>query len=177
MTEAEFMAGVTGRSDDLARAVDALRRTGHPFCLIGGLAVNCYVEPVVTLDADFAIASGVGVAETLGRAGFIVESHPHSINATLPGSRLRIQIAINDRYAEFPSRAKEMEVFGVRIPVASLADLVQAKVWAATDPARRLSKRQKDKLDLTRICEAYPEMIGFVPVGLVPEIDQLRTGS
>jgi hypothetical protein len=26
-----------------------------PYCLIGGLAVNCYVEPVYTLDADFVV--------------------------------------------------------------------------------------------------------------------------
>jgi hypothetical protein len=35
---------------------EAMRATGHSFCLIGGLAVNPYVEPVVTLDADFAIS-------------------------------------------------------------------------------------------------------------------------
>jgi hypothetical protein len=76
--------------------VGALRATGHPFCLIGGLAVNHYVEPVVTLDADFAITTGAGVAEVLRGAGFTVETHPHSVNAALPGSRLRIRITVND---------------------------------------------------------------------------------
>ena len=28
-----------------------------PYCLIGGLAVNCYVEPLYTLDADFVFIS------------------------------------------------------------------------------------------------------------------------
>jgi hypothetical protein len=174
MSEAEFFAGITGRSDDLALVVAALHRTGHPFCLIGGLAVNQYVEPVVTLDADFAIAAVTGVTEALQAAGFTVEAHPHSLNAALPGSRLRIQITINSRYADFPGRAVVGELFGVRLPVAALEDLVQGKLWAATDPARRASKRQKDRLDLTRICEAHPTMIAKVPPGLVSEVDQLR---
>ena len=57
MSEAEFFAGITGSANDLARLVQALRSTCIPFCLIGGLAVNQYVEPVVTLDADFAITA------------------------------------------------------------------------------------------------------------------------
>ena len=119
MSEAEFFAGITGRSDDLSRLVAALRAAGHPFCLIGGLAVNRYVEPVVTLDADFAITDTAGVAEALQTAGFAVEEHPHSINASMPGSRLRIQITINGRYGSFPLRSTDAEVFGVRLPVAS----------------------------------------------------------
>ena len=47
MSEQEFLAGLTGRSDDLDLALEALRATGQPFCLIGGLAVNHYVEPVL----------------------------------------------------------------------------------------------------------------------------------
>jgi hypothetical protein len=40
MSEAEFLAGITGSPNDLALAVQALRASGQPFCLIGGLAVN-----------------------------------------------------------------------------------------------------------------------------------------
>ena len=105
MSEAEFFAGITGSENDLARLVRALRGTGVPFCLIGGLAVNQYVEPVVTLDADFAITASDGVRTALEGAGFVVEAFPHSMNATQPGSRLRIQITINNRYGSFPSRA------------------------------------------------------------------------
>lgn len=175
MTDSEFFAGITGSGDDLPRTVSALRSAGVPFCLIGGLAVNHYVEPVVTLDADFAVAAPSGVAEVLRAAGFAVEEHPHSINATLPGSRLRIQIPVNSRYGEFPSRAVGGSLFGVRLPVASLEDLVRGKLWAATDPSRRPTKRQKDRLDLTRLCEAHPHLLPMIPEGLAPEIDQLRT--
>jgi hypothetical protein len=30
-----------------------------PYCLIGGLAVNCYVEPVYTLDADIVVIASI----------------------------------------------------------------------------------------------------------------------
>src|ERR1051325_6302514 len=105
MSEQEFLAALTGRSDDLRLAVESMKSTGQPFCLIGGLAVNHFVEPVVTLDADFAIASSEGLVEAIRSRGFVVEPFPHSINAQLPGSRLRLQITINSRYATFPGRA------------------------------------------------------------------------
>ena len=65
MSEQEFLAALTGHDSDLALALEALRASGQPFCLIGGLAVNHYVEPVVTLDADFAVAAAAGLIEAL----------------------------------------------------------------------------------------------------------------
>lgn len=177
MTDADFFAGITGRGDDLGLVVRALGGAGVKYCLIGGLAVNRYVEPLVTLDADFAIAGSEGVVEALRAAGFAVEEHPHSINALLPGSRLRIQITVNGRYGGFPARAEPAVVFGVPMPVARLEDVVQGKVWAASDASRRATKRQKDRLDLTRLCEAYPHVMALVPSGLVPEVDAMRGGS
>ena len=174
MSDAEFFAGLTGGQQDFARAVEALRTANRPFCLIGGLAINHYVEPVVTLDADFALAASSGVAEALGKAGFEVEEFPYSLNALFPGSRLRFQLTVNGRYAAFPSRAVETELFGVRVPVAALEDLVQGKLWAASDPARRASKRAKDEADLVRICESYPHILALIPPGMFSRVDQLR---
>jgi hypothetical protein len=37
------------------------------------------------------------------------------------------------------------------------------KVWAWSDPERRLTKRKKDELDLIRIGESYPEMRHLMP--------------
>lgn len=45
------------------------------------------------------------------------------------------------------------------------------------DTDRRASKRQKDRLDLTRICEFHPRIIPLIPLGLIPEVDQLRNAS
>lgn len=174
MSEQEFLAALTGSDADLRLALEALRSTGQPFCLIGGLAVNHYVEPVVTLDADFAIAATGGLAEALRARGFVVEEHPHSINARLPGSRLRLQVTVNSRYGAFPSRAVSGVVLGFEMPVASLPDLVQGKLWAANDPARRASKRAKDEADLVRICESRSEILSLIPAGLFARIDELR---
>jgi hypothetical protein len=171
MSEAEFFAGITGHDSDLRRAVDALRASGQPFCLIGGLAVNQYAEPVVTLDADFAVVAGAGVEEALRAEGFEVQRFPHSLNAQLPGSRLRLQITINSRYAEFPARAQDGKIFDVAVPVAALADLVRGKIWAYQDEGRRASKRAKDRADLIRLAEGHPSVISQVPAGLIPEID------
>lgn len=174
MTESEFLAGLTGSADDLPRVAAALRQGGHAFCLIGGLAVNHYAEPLVTLDADFALATVGDAPATLRAAGFTVEAFPHSLNAQLPGSRLRIQITTDPRYTGFPARAVDAVVLGTRLPVACLEDVLQGKLWAAQDPRRRASKRQKDRLDITRLCEIHPHLLPRVPHGLVPEVDALR---
>ena len=178
MSEEEFFAGITGHNSDLRLAVEALRSTGHGFCLVGGLAVNHYAaEPMVTLDADFAVVADAGVADALRARGFVVEVVPPSINARLPGSRLRLQITVNSRYAGFPARAVPGRLFGVEVPVAALADLVQGKIWAFQDTTRRASKRAKDRADMIRLCEAQPAAFACVPPGLIEEIDQLRRQS
>jgi hypothetical protein len=174
MSDAEFFAGLTGGRNDLQAVVEALRASGQPFCLIGGLAVNQYAEPMVTLDADFAIAAASGASDALRAEGFIVEEFPFSINARLPGSRLRIQITINSRYGGFPARAEEGTLFGVALRIASLADVVQGKLWAATDPERRATKRQKDAVDLARLAEAHPEVFSMIPRGLIATVDEIR---
>jgi len=174
MTEGEFFAAITGHDSDLPRAVAALRASGQPFCLIGGLAVNNYTEPVVTLDADFAVAASVGLVFALKQQGFEVEEFPHSINARLPGSQLRLQITVNSRYADFPSRAIEGVVFGIPMPVACLEDVLRGKLWAFSDAEWRTSKRAKDRADIIRLCEDHPNLIPRIPAKVIPEIDAMR---
>jgi hypothetical protein len=45
-----------GGATDFARVIAACEAFG-PYCLIGGLAVNCYVDPAYTLDADLVVVS------------------------------------------------------------------------------------------------------------------------
>jgi predicted nucleotidyltransferase len=49
------------------------------------------------------------------------------------------------------------------LPVASLPDVLQGKIWAALDPERKGSKRQKDLADIARILEQYPDLRTQVP--------------
>src|SRR6267378_6007347 len=94
MTEAEVFEAVTGGgSSDFALLVSILNEHGV-WCLIGGLAVNCYVEPVYTLDADIVVAAteADSIKQELAAAGFSLQEFPHSINARMSGSELRIQL-------------------------------------------------------------------------------------
>ena len=162
-----------GGATDFARVIDACRRFG-PYCLIGGLAVNCYVEPVYTLDADIVVvASGLqSLSGELQSQGFKIVRHEHSLNAQTPGSELRIQFTIDSRYQDFPSRAVDLEVLGVRARVACVEDVTQGKLWAYSDASRRLSKHKKDELDLIRLAEAHPELKSLYPPELVAQLGE-----
>ena len=153
-----------GGSTDFERVVTLCRGIG-PFCLIGGLAVNCYVEPVYTLDAGFVIVAAHAdeLQKRLRAAGFTVRQFAHSVNAQPPKSQLRVQFTTHPRYQDFPARAEERMVLGTTVPVASLSDIVQGKIWSYLDPERRLSKRKKDELDLLRLAEAHPELRARLP--------------
>jgi hypothetical protein len=55
MTATEIYESVTnGGASDVAEVVAVLNRH-KPWCLIGGLAVNCFVEPVYTTDVDIVV--------------------------------------------------------------------------------------------------------------------------
>src|SRR5258707_6900907 len=103
MTASEVFESVTGSgSSDFAIMVNIVSKHG-PWCLIGGLAVNCYVEPVYTLDADIVVVSSElpAIKIDLTAAGFAVEEFPHSLNARMKGSDLRIQFSLDERYQGF----------------------------------------------------------------------------
>ena len=80
------------------------------------------------------------------------------MNALAPASELRIQFTIDERYQAFLPRCVESQVLGVPVKIACLEDVTQGKLWAYSDPRRRLSKRKKDELDLIRLAEAYPQL-------------------
>ena len=165
MTESEIFEAVTGSgSSDFAVLARILNTHGR-WCLIGGLAVNCYVEPVYTLDADIVVIAAEleAIRNELTAAGFVVEEFAHSVNAQMPGSDLRIQLTIDPRYQEFLNGVELREVLGERVPVASLENVTRGKVWAWQDPNRRATKRKKDELDLMRILERYPILRDLMP--------------
>lgn len=162
-----------GGATDFVQVIEACESFG-PYCLIGGLAVNCFVEPVYTLDADLVvIASNLSkLAVHLQQQGFRTEEHPHSVNALAPVSELRIQFTTDIRYQAFLTRSVEAAVLGVNVRVACLEDITQGKLWAYSDPRRRLSKRKKDELDLIRLAEAYPELRSLYPRELQEQLDR-----
>ena len=141
---------------------------------MGGLAVNCYVAPVFTTDADIVAASSelsAIQAELIAR-GFEVKEHEHLVNAQMQGSDLRIQFTVDQRYQKFLAGTEMMKVLGELVPVASLENIVRGKVWAWSDPKRPLSKRKKDELDLIRIAEKYPEVRKLMPPAITSELEE-----
>jgi hypothetical protein len=168
-----FELTTQGGATDFARLIASCESFG-PYCLIGGLAVNCYVEPVYTLDADLVmIAAGLpNLSARLREQGFKIEEHAHSLNATAASSDLRIQFTTDQRYQSFLPRAVKAKVLGIQVRVASLEDVTQGKLWAYGDAQRRLSKRKKDELDLIRLAEAYPELMSLYPDELQEQIDR-----
>ncbi|MBI4523619.1 MAG: nucleotidyl transferase AbiEii/AbiGii toxin family protein [Deltaproteobacteria bacterium] len=165
--QAFWRAVVADQTDLLGRLIELLDEHEIRYCILGGQGVNAYVEPLVSLDLDIVIATEqLPMAEEVLSREFSVERFPHTLNVSAPGSDLRAQIQTDPRYEAFVDRATVREVLGLRLPVAALEDVLQGKVWAALDPRRRPSKRQKDLADIARLLEAYPDLRSKVP----PEI-------
>ena len=150
-------------TDVLGRVLGLLDESGARFCAIGGVAVNAYVEPVVTLDLDLVIVASDLSGLEAKLTAFRVERFPHSVNLSAPGSDLRVQFQTDPRYQAFVDRAERRTVLGLSLPVAAVEDVLQGKLWAVLDPERRASKRQKDLADIARLIEQYPELRERVP--------------
>jgi hypothetical protein len=158
MTATEIYESVTnGGASDFAEVVAVLNQY-KPWCLIGGLAVNCFVEPVYTTDVDVVVVAAnlKPIERELKAAGF--------------RSKLIVQFTTDARYQEFLTNVTQEEVLGVIIPVASVENIIRSKVWAWQDMTRRLSKRKKDELDLIRIAEAHPKLHGLIPAEIVKQL-------
>lgn len=160
--------------DFLDELIALLAERGVRYCVIGGQAVNAFAEPLVSLDLDLVVASDQ--IEELGQTlpeRFQIERFPHSWNISTPGSNLRVQIQTDPRYFPFVGRAAVREVLGLPLPVASMEDVLQGKVWAASDPERRASKRRKDLLDIERLIEAYPALQAKIPPEISDRLSRL----
>ncbi len=109
------------KQDILQIFLDILDRTNTPYCIVGGLAVNAYVEPVVSLDLDVVmeIKDIDKVNKEAEKKGLKVERFEHSVNLTSSKSDLRIKMQTDSRYQEFLSRASSKEVLGYKMNVGS----------------------------------------------------------
>src|SRR5437867_13172780 len=103
MTAAEIYESVTnGGASEFAEIVAVVNRN-KPWCLIGGLAVNCYVEPVYTVDVELVVIATrlKQIERDLEAAGFGVARFEHSMNARRPGSKLNVQFTTDSRYQDY----------------------------------------------------------------------------
>ena len=175
MTGKEFLSSLAnGKTDIIQILLDIIAETASPYCIIGGLAVNAYVEPVVSLDVDIVIAvkDMEAFVSTAERRGLKVDHFEHSVNINSPQSDLRIQLQTDFRYQEFIPRAEMRTVLGYKMMVADCEDVLSGKVWAYGDQTRRRSKRQKDLSDILRIIETYPQLKVKLPLSLQEKLDK-----
>jgi hypothetical protein len=175
----EIMTGKTflntiakGEKDILQIFLDLLTKGGTAYCVVGGLAVNAYVEPVVSLDLDVVVVSKdlEKITKLARTKGFKVEKHEHSLNFSSPGSDLGIQLQTDSRYQPFISRSTPKEILGYRMQVARKEDVLQGKVWAYMEETTRRSKRQKDLADIMRLVESDPELGKILPKPILEEL-------
>lgn len=160
------------QSNFLERLIALLNDHQIRYCVIGGQGVNAYVEPLVSLDLDLVVAvEQLESAERLLGDSFEVQHFPHSLNVSAEGSQIRVQIQTDQRYFDFPARSSLREVLGMQLPVASVEDVLDGKVWAALDPERRVSKRRKDLLDIGRLLDVHPSLRSRVPGEILARLE------
>jgi len=168
MTKKEFLRSISnGHEDVIQLFLDALSAAGVDYCVIGGLAVNAYAEPVVSLDLDIVVATdNIEAACKAVEPHFKIECFAHSVNLSSSQSDLRIQIQTDPRYQDFIPRAEIRSVLGYEMKVASIEDVLKGKIWAYSDVQRRKSKRQKDLADIIRLTEEHPSLSDQLPVSI-----------
>ena len=165
MTGKEFMNSIAnGQVDVLQQFLDLLKEMEIDYCVIDGLGVNAYVEPVVSLDLDVVVVTDaidklIKAAEKM----FTIKSFSHSLNFNSPRSDFRIQLQTDQRYQPFIGKATSKKVMYYEMKVAVLEDVLKGKIWAYSDDQRRKSKRQKDLADIFRLVEAYPHLRDLLP--------------
>ena len=174
MTGKEFINSLAnGKSDVIQLLLDILSETDSRYCLIGGLAVNAYTEPVVSLDLDIVAAADniEDIRKAAIKNNLKVEEFEHSVNIASSDSDLRIQLQTDSRYQNFISNAQDKKVLGYRMKVARIEDVLQGKIWAYMDKERRKSKRQKDLADIFRIIEKFPHLKSSLPQDIQEKLD------
>lgn len=172
MKALSFWKAITlDKSNLLEEVFSLLQDHSVRFCVIGGQAVNAYVDPLVSLDLDLAVAvDQIDQVNQLMRERFQVEAFPHSLNISAAGSNLRVQFQTDPRYGDFVDRSAMREVLGLQLPVAAIEDVLQGKIWAASSSELRKTKRKKDLLDIQRLLDSYPALTARVPEQILREL-------
>jgi len=157
-----------------------LEREHVPYALIGGVAVQLHTEePRSTLDIDLAVPTYAHVPRAaLLEAGFDhTGRHDHSDNWRAPGpgplkQRTAVQFSAEDEgIADAVEHATTVDLGGgVRLRVATVADLVVLKLAAAAEPQRRPSKREHDVADVLALLEEHPDLRSVELVARVQDV-------
>jgi hypothetical protein len=153
-------AVVTSKDRAFRELFRILEANGLEYALIGGVAVQLWrSEPRTTLHIDVAVKSYESVPRAaLEAAGFrMLSRHSHSENWTGPGET-PVQFSDDPAFAFLIESATRRSFEGGQVRIASPLALVKEKLRAASDPARRDSKRFQDLTDAKSLAEDHPEV-------------------
>jgi nucleotidyltransferase DUF2204 len=168
----------------MKKAAGALRDADVPFALGGGLAVWARGGARTEHDVDFFVKpeDAKRAQDALARAGLRPERPPEGwLLKAWDGDTLVDLIfepmggPVDD---EFMGRAEEMDVYAVKMPVASLEDVVVTKLLALNEQkldfasvleTARAVREQLDWNEIRRRTEASPYARAFMT--LVEELD------
>lgn len=146
-----------------------------PYAVVKGVALQVHqAEPRTTLDIDVAVAaSGQIPRSQLEAGGFTwTGSFSHSENWRGPEGT-PVQFTDDPALAEAITRAEEIELESVRLRVINRVDLLHEKLRAASDPARRRSKRLQDLADAQALIESTPTLVQELTAEERALLDQL----
>ena len=128
-----------------------------PYAIIGGVALQVHqTEPRTTLDIDIAVTVYAQIPRAqLEAAGFTwTGQFSHSENWVGPDGT-PVQFTDDPALAEAIRRAEQIELEDVQLRVIGCVDLLHEKLRAASDPARRRSKRLQDLADAQALLEQH----------------------
>jgi len=131
-----------------------------PYAIIGGVALQVYqTEPRTTLDIDIAVTVYAQIPRAqLEAAGFTwTGQFSHSENWVGPDGT-PVQFTADPALIEAIGRAEQIELEEVQLRVIGRVDLLHEKLRAASDPARRRSKRLQDLADAQALLESTPTL-------------------
>jgi hypothetical protein len=134
--------------------------TGVPYAVIGGVALQVHqAEPRTTLDIDLAVLTYGQLPRTeLEAAGFRCTGRFSRPENWLGPEGTPVQFTADPALAAAIARAEDIELEGLRLRVIGRADLLHEKLRAASDPARRRSKRLQDLADAQALLESTPAL-------------------
>ncbi len=174
------LPGGDSKEKPLRLVAQLLERERVPYALIGGVAVQLHTqEPRSTLDIDLAVPTYAHVPRAaLLEAGFEhTGRHDHSDNWRAPGpgplkQRTAVQFSAEDEgIADAVEHAGIVDLGdGVRLRVATVADLVVLKLAAAAEPKRRPSKREHDVADVLALLEEHPHVRSVELIARVQDV-------
>ena len=146
--------------------------------MIDGVAVQLRrTEPRTTLDIDLAVISYEHLPqEALSAEEFrLVGLYAHSENWLGPDD-VPVQFSDDPAFALAISTAEDLTMHALRLRVATARELVRAKLRAATDQARRRSKRWQDLADIAGLLEDNPSLLAAMTAAEQSQLAALLSG-